>query len=178
MRLGEGAVVDISFVDYYDVLQVSPRADAEVIEKAYRALMSKHHPDKGGDTRHAQRLNEAHDVIGDPSKRAAYNREWARHQGRATPRRNASSQPVATQQAAGGTRRSSGWTVTGLVGFVLVLLGAALLASGSAFVGLLLTVVGVALIVNLGSLWLLVTLVVGAGMLLRYGLRRRSATFR
>ena len=58
----------MSFVDYYDVLQVSPRAEAEVIEKAYRALISKHHPDKGGDTRHAQRLNEAHGVIGDPAR--------------------------------------------------------------------------------------------------------------
>jgi molecular chaperone DnaJ len=38
--------------DYYEVLQVSPDADPEVIEKAYRVLARKRHPDaRAGDRR-------------------------------------------------------------------------------------------------------------------------------
>ena len=37
--------------DYYDVLEVSPRARQSVIDKAYRALMREAHPDQGGDAR-------------------------------------------------------------------------------------------------------------------------------
>jgi hypothetical protein len=180
MRRDEGTRADMGFIDYYDVLQVSPRADAEVIEKAYRALISKHHPDKGGDTRHAQRLNEAHDVIGDPNKRAAYNREWARHQnGTTPPPRNAAAETVTVPQSAPSrSRRQSGWSATWVVGLLLVLLGVTFLATGSVFVGLLLTVVGMAFIFSVGGLWLLVTLLaVGVGAVLRYTLRvRRSAT--
>ena len=172
----------MSFVDYYDVLQVSPRADAEVIEKAYRALISKHHPDKGGDTGHAQRLNEAHDVIGNPNKRAAYNREWARHQRRtAPPPRDVAPEAVTVPRAAPRSRRrQSEWAASWIVGLLLVLAGLAFVATGSAFVGLLLTVAGMVLIFNLGGLWLLVTLLaVSAAIIVRYALRvRRSASYR
>ncbi len=172
----------MGFVDYYDVLQVSPRADAEVIEKAYRALMSRHHPDKGGDTLHAQRLNEAHDVIGDPNTRAAYDREWARHQHRtAPPPSKAASEAVTVPQGAPRrSRRQSERAASWVVGLVLVLLGVAFLATGSALAGVLLTVVGLVFIFNLWGLWLLVMLLaVGAGVIVRYALRaRRSASYR
>jgi len=59
-------------MDYYEVLQVHPRADSEVIAKAYRALMMKYHPDHGGDSERAKRLNEAYYVLSDPAQRAAY----------------------------------------------------------------------------------------------------------
>ena len=169
----------MSFVDYYDVLQVSPRADADVIEKAYRALISKHHPDKGGDTRDAQRLNEAHDVIGDPSKRVAYDREWARQQHRAAPSpAGAASAPSAGASAAPRAgRRHSGWSIGWVVGFVLILVGMTALASGSALVGLLLTVVGVAFVFNLTGLWLVIALLaVVVGAVVRFAFRAgRSA---
>jgi hypothetical protein len=172
----------MGFVDYYDVLQVSPHADAEVIEKAYRALISKHHPDKGGDVRHAQRLNEAHDVIGDPNKRAAYNKEWVRHPHRTTspPRNTASETVTVTQSAPSRRRRQSEWSFNWVVGLLLVLLGVAFLATGSAFVGLLLAVVGMMFIFNVGGLWLLLTLLtVGVTIIVRYALRvRRSASYR
>jgi hypothetical protein len=172
----------MGFVDYYDVLQVSPHADADVVEKAYRVLMGKHHPDKGGDTRHAQRLNEAHDVIGDPKKRADYNREWARHRHwTAQPPRTSATGTAAAPQAAPRSRRlRSGWAASSVVGLLLTLLGVAFMATGSAFVGLLLTVAGVVFIFNLSGLWLLVALLtVGAGVVVRIGLRgRRSASYR
>lgn len=61
--------------DYYEVLEVSPRARQVVIEKAFRALMREDHPDQGGDPRKAQLINEAYEVLGDPVKRREYDRE-------------------------------------------------------------------------------------------------------
>ncbi|MBN1322083.1 MAG: DnaJ domain-containing protein, partial [Thermoleophilia bacterium] len=61
--------------DYYEVLEVSPRARQSVIDKAYRALMREDHPDQGGDVAGAQLINEAYEILGDPSRRAAYDRE-------------------------------------------------------------------------------------------------------
>ena len=58
--------------DFYEVLQVHPRADAEVIRAAYRTLARKYHPDLGGDAGRMIALNDAWDVLGDPVRRAAY----------------------------------------------------------------------------------------------------------
>ena len=58
--------------DYYEVLQVSPLAEAEVIRAAYRTLARKYHPDHGGDPVRMIALNDAWDVLGDPSRRAVY----------------------------------------------------------------------------------------------------------
>ena len=58
--------------DYYEVLQVHPRADSEVIRAAYRALARKYHPDLGGDPNRMIALNDAWDVLGDPVRRAEY----------------------------------------------------------------------------------------------------------
>ncbi|MDR7415555.1 MAG: J domain-containing protein [Armatimonadota bacterium] len=63
-------------VDYYEVLQVHPRAHPLVIQKVYHVLMRdlRHHPDLGGDVRMAQLINEAYRVLSDPAQRAAYDR--------------------------------------------------------------------------------------------------------
>lgn len=64
--------------DYYEVLQVSPNADPEVIQAAYRRLMAKWHPDRqpGNSfaTERTMLLNEAFEVLSDPIKRNDYNR--------------------------------------------------------------------------------------------------------
>jgi DnaJ domain len=67
-------------IDYYEVLQVHPRASAEMIKKAYRTLMGEMggHPDLGGDEERAKLLNEAHTVLGDPDLRRAYDQARAR----------------------------------------------------------------------------------------------------
>ena len=62
------------FVDYYEVLEVSSGARQSVIDKAYRALMLEEHPDRGGDTRKAQLINEAYQALSDPVRRAEFNR--------------------------------------------------------------------------------------------------------
>ncbi len=61
--------------NYYEVLEVSPRARQSVIEKAYRALMREDHPDRGGDPRKAQLINEAYEVLRDPAARRRYDEQ-------------------------------------------------------------------------------------------------------
>jgi curved DNA-binding protein CbpA len=58
--------------DPYEVLQVQPGAELEVIRAAYRVLARKYHPDHGGDARRMIDLNDAWDVLGDPVRRAVY----------------------------------------------------------------------------------------------------------
>jgi curved DNA-binding protein CbpA len=67
-------------VDYYEVLQVHPRASAEMVRKAYRTLMGEMggHPDLGGDEDRAKLINEAYSVLGDPDVRRAYDQARAR----------------------------------------------------------------------------------------------------
>lgn len=63
--------------DYYTVLGVPRTASAEEIQKAYRALARKYHPDMNPDDQEGakkkfQHLQEAFDVLKDPEKRKQY----------------------------------------------------------------------------------------------------------
>lgn len=71
--------------NYYRVLHVQPEAPAEVVKAAYRALMTLHHPDLGGDHAMAVSLNEAYAVLSDSGRRAAYNKERAAKSTRKAP---------------------------------------------------------------------------------------------
>lgn len=64
--------------DYYELLQVHPKASQAVIKKAYRTLLLElgHHPDQGGDPAVAALLTEAYQVLGDPRRRAAYDQQY------------------------------------------------------------------------------------------------------
>ncbi len=63
--------------DYYEILQVSPRADQGIIERAYRLLAKRYHPDNGqsGDAVKFGSLTEAYQTLSDPEKRATYDKE-------------------------------------------------------------------------------------------------------
>src|SRR5262249_57382258 len=67
-------------IDYYEILQVHPRASPEIIKKAYRTLMGdmRGHPDLGGDVERAKLINEAYRVLGDEDLRRAYDGARAR----------------------------------------------------------------------------------------------------
>jgi curved DNA-binding protein CbpA len=60
--------------DHYEVLQVSPRADAETIQRVFRHLAKRLHPDnpESGDAEGFNRVMEAFRVLSDPGLRAKY----------------------------------------------------------------------------------------------------------
>lgn len=64
--------------DYYEILQVHPKASPAVIKKAYRTLLMElgNHPDMGGDPAVAARMTEAYQVLGDPLRRAEYDQAY------------------------------------------------------------------------------------------------------
>ena len=64
--------------DYYEVLGVSKGASAEEIKKGYRQKAKELHPDRNVEDPTAEakfkEANEAHEVLKDPNKKAAYDR--------------------------------------------------------------------------------------------------------
>lgn len=64
---------------YYELLQVSSDAEVDVINAAWRTLMKRYHPDGGStpDVRMVKELNNAHDALKDPVKRAVYDKQMA-----------------------------------------------------------------------------------------------------
>jgi curved DNA-binding protein CbpA len=61
------------FVDYYELLQVSPNADESTIQRVFRHLAKENHPDTaGGDAERFNRLVDAYRTLTSPETRAAY----------------------------------------------------------------------------------------------------------
>lgn len=60
--------------DYYEELQISPRADAETIRRVYRIMAARLHPDnvQTGNLEKFLSLKKAFEVLSDPEQRAAY----------------------------------------------------------------------------------------------------------
>jgi len=67
--------------DYYELLEISKHASPEIIEKAYRTLAKKYHPDvqEPGDVKSAEEkfkeIGEAYEILSDPAKRSDYDIE-------------------------------------------------------------------------------------------------------
>jgi curved DNA-binding protein CbpA len=65
-------------MDAYRVLGVTPNADEVVIRAAYLALMKRFHPDQpGADPERAKAVAAAYRLLGNPARRAAYDRDEA-----------------------------------------------------------------------------------------------------
>ena len=74
-RAARFAVGETAARTYYDVLQVSPRAELPVLLAAYRALARASHPDLNSSAAAAasmRELNEAFEVLSDPRRRTLY----------------------------------------------------------------------------------------------------------
>jgi glycosyltransferase involved in cell wall biosynthesis len=72
---------DTPVPDYYEILQVSPRADRETIERVFRHLANRYHPDnrESGNAEKFSELVTAHDVLSDAAKRASYDVSYERN---------------------------------------------------------------------------------------------------
>jgi hypothetical protein len=71
---GDNAVA----LDCYEVMQLSPDADAKMIARTYRTLAFRYHPDNAetGNAEMFLRLSEAHQILSDPQKRPAYDARY------------------------------------------------------------------------------------------------------
>jgi curved DNA-binding protein len=71
-----------SIVNYYEVLQISPNADQEIIERTYRFLAKRYHPDNAvsGNDEKFRILSEAYRALSDPEKRAGYDAKTNGHE--------------------------------------------------------------------------------------------------
>lgn len=64
--------------NYYEILEVNKNASPEIIEKAYRTLVKKYHPDLQQDENKnkyeekIKKINEAYDILSDSEKRKKY----------------------------------------------------------------------------------------------------------
>lgn len=62
------------FIDFYEVLQLSQSASTETLERVYRLLAKRYHPDNQltGDAKVFAEVHEAYQVLSDPESRAQY----------------------------------------------------------------------------------------------------------
>jgi curved DNA-binding protein CbpA len=60
--------------NFYEILQISPRADLDTIHRVYRIMAARCHPDNplSGDHERFLQLQEAYDVLSDPYRRSQY----------------------------------------------------------------------------------------------------------
>ena len=68
--------------NYYEILEVDKNASKEIIDKAYKTLVKKYHPDLKNDFEKLEaeskikEINEAYDVLSDKFKREEYNQNF------------------------------------------------------------------------------------------------------
>ncbi len=69
-----GAPADENFVDYYEVMELSPSASMETIHRIYRILAQRLHPDNAetGSSEAFKNLVAAYKVLSDPEQRASF----------------------------------------------------------------------------------------------------------
>ncbi len=65
------------FVDFYELMQISPNAEHDTIVRVYRILAARFHPDNPhtGDPEKFQLLTKAYHTLSDPQRRANYDAE-------------------------------------------------------------------------------------------------------
>ena len=69
------------FIDYYEILEVSPNANSGSVERMFRYLAQLYHPDnpETGDRARFDLVLEAHATLKDPVKRAQYDIQYKDH---------------------------------------------------------------------------------------------------
>ena len=103
--------------DYYTILEVTPPASQAEIKRAYRRLARQYHPDLNQQAldQHIKQLNQAYKVLGNPTRRAAYDAHRLEEQRRKVTQEHLRQQ----QQAARQVKREPEMTwIEGIFGFV------------------------------------------------------------
>jgi DnaJ family protein A protein 2 len=59
-------------MNLYEALGLTKTANSQQIREAYKSLVRKEHPDKGGDAEKFKKIQKAYDILGDDDKRARY----------------------------------------------------------------------------------------------------------
>jgi hypothetical protein len=107
-------------ITLYSVLGISSDSDPETIRNAYRRLARLFHPDTGGDAHSMSLINKAWAELGDPERRAAYDRRMGIERvvevTAAPPPEQATGSPLTSRMMTGtGTvldfGRYEGWTI-------------------------------------------------------------------
>ena len=63
-----------AFMDYYELLQISPNAEPETIHRVFRIMAARYHPDnkETGDNERFLLLTKGYTILSDPAQRAMY----------------------------------------------------------------------------------------------------------
>jgi hypothetical protein len=74
-------MTDSTFLDCYAVLQLSPSADLETVERVYRLLAKRYHPDNAdsGDADKFREVHSAYEILSDSERRAEFDRHYDAH---------------------------------------------------------------------------------------------------
>jgi hypothetical protein len=69
------------FIDFYEVMQISPTAEAETIQRVHKMLVARYHPDnpETGDTERFLLLTRAYETLSHPEMRALYDASYQVH---------------------------------------------------------------------------------------------------
>jgi hypothetical protein len=80
-------MAESEFVDYYELLQISPNAETETIQRVYKMLAARYHPDNPatGDMERFLELQRAVRVLGDPQTRAGHDAQLNARQSQSLP---------------------------------------------------------------------------------------------
>ena len=72
-----------TFTDHYEVLELSPNASSETIDRIFRYLAQRYHPDNqdSGDRLRFDEIMRAHNTLKDPAKRAQYDIQHKNYSG-------------------------------------------------------------------------------------------------
>ncbi len=71
------------FIDCYEILEISPNANSETIERMFRYLAGRYHPDNRStaDRDRFDLVLQAHAILKDPLKRVEYDLDYKNHLG-------------------------------------------------------------------------------------------------
>ena len=71
-------MADVGSVDYYEILQVNSSAEQETIQRVFRLLAQRFHPDnkETGDERRFREIQDAYTILNDPETRARYDSNY------------------------------------------------------------------------------------------------------